>query len=164
VDINFLGVVYGTRAAYRHMIRQRSGQIVNIASMYGLFPGILALPYIATKYAVVGMSLSLRAEAKAWGVGVTAVCPGFIRTDLLHSGQYGEGYTAQRLEGTIPFRFIGADSAAREILRGARKNRAIVVFPFYARISWWIYRLSPWLMVFINGLALRLQEARQRGG
>lgn len=164
VEINFLGVVYGTRAAYRHMIRRRSGRIVNIASMYGLFPGIRALPYIATKHAVVGLSLSLRAEAKAWGVGVTAVCPGFIRTGLLHAGQYGQGYSAERMEGIIPFPFLDAETAAQAILRGVRSNKALVVFPLYARISWWLYRLSPGLLVLLNGLALRLQEARPRRG
>ena len=158
-DINFLGVVYGTHAAYRHMIGQKSGHIVNIASMYGLFPGILAVPYIATKHAVVGLSLSLHAEAKRQGVSVTAVCPGFVRTDLMRSGQYAQGFTAQGMERIIPFGFIDTETAAAKILQGVRRKRAIVIFPLYARISWWIYRLSPGLMIFINGLATRMHRA-----
>ncbi len=164
VDVNFLGVVHGTHAAYQHMLRQRSGHIVNVASMYGLFPGILVAPYVATKHAVVGMSLALRSEARRQGVRVTAVCPGFIRTGLLHSGQYSRGFTAKGLEQSIPFGFTDVDAAAATILRGLRRNRALVVFPLYARITWWIYRLSPWLMIFINRLAtpFYLKKAHDR--
>jgi NAD(P)-dependent dehydrogenase (short-subunit alcohol dehydrogenase family) len=153
VDVNFLGVVHGTHAAYRHMLRQGSGHIVNVASMYGLFPGILVAPYVATKHAVVGMSLALRSEARRQGVRVTAVCPGFIRTGLLRSGHYSGGFNGQGIEQRIPFPFADAESAAARILRELRRNRAIVVFPLYARITWWIYRLSPQLMIFINRLA-----------
>lgn len=162
VDINFLGVAYGTCAAYRHMVRQQCGHIVNIASMYGLFPGLLATPYVATKHAVVGMSLSLRPEAQTHGVVVTAVCPGFIDSALLRSGRYTDGLTAGRVAETIPFRFIDADIAATKILRGARNNRALVVFPLYARIAWWIYRLSPRLMLFINRVVARSHSARSQ--
>lgn len=162
VDINFLGVVYGTCAAYRHMVRQQCGHIVNIASMYGLFPGLFATPYVATKHAVVGMSLSLRPEAQTHGVVVTAVCPGFIDSELLRSGRYTEGLTAGRVAETVPFRFIDADIAATKILRGARNNRALVVFPPYARIMWWIYRLSPRLMLFINRVVARSHSPRSQ--
>jgi len=68
------------------MIQQGSGHIVNTASLAGLLPSPGLTPYAMTKYAVVGLSLSLRAEAAAYGVKVTAVCPGFVDTPILDKG------------------------------------------------------------------------------
>jgi len=80
IDVNLRGVVHGVHAAYTVMIAQRSGHIVNTASLAGLLPAPGLTPYAMTKHAVVGLSLSLRAEAAAYGVRVTAVCPGFVDT------------------------------------------------------------------------------------
>src|SRR5450759_5369328 len=85
VDVNLLGVVSGTVAAHRVMVARGSGHIVNTASVLGLTPAPLATPYAMTKHAVVGLSLSLRAEAAARGVRVSVVCPGVIETPLLDS-------------------------------------------------------------------------------
>jgi NAD(P)-dependent dehydrogenase (short-subunit alcohol dehydrogenase family) len=78
IDVNLMGVVHGTHAAYRVMTRQGHGHIVNIASLAGLIPLPTNVPYATSKHAVVGLSLSLRAEGAALGVRVSAVCPGFI--------------------------------------------------------------------------------------
>src|SRR6516225_4102198 len=85
IDVNLRGVVHGVHAAYPVMIAQRSGHIVNTASLAGLVPAPLLTPYAMTKHAVVGLSLSLRAEAAAHGVRVTAVCPGVVDTPILDS-------------------------------------------------------------------------------
>src|SRR5664280_966193 len=58
VDVNLLGVVSGTVAAYRVMVARGSGHIVNTASVLGLMPGPLLTPYAMTKHAVVGLSLT----------------------------------------------------------------------------------------------------------
>jgi NAD(P)-dependent dehydrogenase (short-subunit alcohol dehydrogenase family) len=79
VDVNLWGVVHGIRAAYPRMVRQGSGHIVNTASLAGLSPAPFEISYTATKYAVVGLSRALRAEAAAHGVKVSVVCPGFIQ-------------------------------------------------------------------------------------
>ena len=55
VDINLKGVIYGTSAAYKHMLKQKSGHIVNTASLAGLVPSPLLSPYSATKFGVVGL-------------------------------------------------------------------------------------------------------------
>src|SRR6185312_3626412 len=62
-DVNLRGVVHGIQAVYPIMIRQRSGHIVNTASVAGLIPAPGATAYAMTKHAVVGLSLSLRGEA-----------------------------------------------------------------------------------------------------
>jgi short-subunit dehydrogenase len=76
------GVLYGTTIAYPIMVRQGSGHIVNTASSTGLLPLPLDAPYCTSKYAIVGLSLSLRLEGADLGVKVSAVCPGYVRTNL----------------------------------------------------------------------------------
>src|SRR3954447_8385185 len=85
IDINLRGVVHGIQAAYPVMAKQRSGHIVNTASMAGLTAPAFMAPYVAVKHAVVGLSMSLREEAKAHDVNVTVVCPFWIDTPILDS-------------------------------------------------------------------------------
>jgi NAD(P)-dependent dehydrogenase (short-subunit alcohol dehydrogenase family) len=80
---NFYGVLYMLRAALPVMRRQRSGHIINVSSMAGVIGYGTASAYAATKFAVEGLSLSVAQEVKPFGIKVTVVEPGFIRTDLL---------------------------------------------------------------------------------
>ena len=89
IDVNIRGVVHGVHAAYPLMVRQGSGHIVNTASMGGLMAAGLLTSYVMTKHAVVGLSLALRSEAAAHGVGVTAVCPSAVDTPILDKGAVG---------------------------------------------------------------------------
>lgn len=72
--------MHGVHAAYPIMLAQGSGHIVNTASLAGLVPMPIGIPYTATKHAVVGLSLGLRAEAAGRGVRVSVVCPSFVDT------------------------------------------------------------------------------------
>src|SRR5690349_19980120 len=78
LKVNLLGVVHGCHFFAPAMAARRSGHIVNISSMFGYFaaPGVAA--YVASKHAVLGLSMSMRAELSAHGVGVSAICPGMI--------------------------------------------------------------------------------------
>ena len=69
IDVNIRGVVHGVAAAYPLMVRQGHGHIVNTASMAGLAAAGQLTSYVMTKHAVVGLSLALRSEAAAHGVG-----------------------------------------------------------------------------------------------
>jgi NAD(P)-dependent dehydrogenase (short-subunit alcohol dehydrogenase family) len=80
---NFYGVLYVLRAALPFLRRQRSGSIINVSSMGGVIGYGTASAYAATKFAVEGLSLSVAQEVKPFGIQVTVVEPGFIRTDLL---------------------------------------------------------------------------------
>ena len=82
LDVNLLGVVYGTMAAYTVMVRQGSGHIVNVASLTGLMPTPVMTPYSTSKWAVVGFSTSLRVEAASLGVKVGVACPSLVRTNF----------------------------------------------------------------------------------
>lgn len=165
LDVNLRGVVHGVRAAYPVMIEQGFGHIVNTASLAGLTPFPLGVPYAMTKHAVVGLSVSLRIEARAHGVKVSAVCPGVIDTPILDGegppdlprtrvagrgreimlhGNRGPAYAPARL--------------AEDVLRGVERNQAIIVAPARARTAWLANRLVPRLVE--RELARELEWAR----
>ncbi len=158
VDVNLLGVVYVMYTAYKQMISQRSGHIVNIASMYGLMPGPLCAPYVATKHALSGLTQSVASEAKNLGIKMTLVCPGYIDTNLFKSGAYGKSVNAEQIKTRIPLKFIDVPTAVTNILRGVENGQLIVAFPRYVHLFWWIYRLSPQLSLLINNLIMRNQR------
>lgn len=83
VAVNPNGVINGGSAAYPVMQRQRSGDILNTASLAGLIPAPAMLPYTTTRHAIVGLSTALRAQAASQGVSVSVLCPGFVDTPLL---------------------------------------------------------------------------------
>jgi short-subunit dehydrogenase len=145
------------------MVRQGSGHIVNIASLAGLTGMALSVPYATSKFAVVGLSLTLRAEGADLGVKVSAVCPAFIHTRIFDSGTYA-GTDRQGILSVTPFKFMDAGDAARAVLRGVERNRAVVVFPFYARLLWWLTRLHPAIAVAINRKTARDFRRRQARG
>jgi NAD(P)-dependent dehydrogenase (short-subunit alcohol dehydrogenase family) len=148
IDVNLLGVINGIQAAYQIMLKQGFGHIVNTASMAGLMPGPGNVVYTATKHAVVGLSLSLRAEAAQTGMRVSVICPGVIRTPILEGGgRYGKMLIDvppeemrrlwERLRPMPPHIF------AHKVLNAVAKNKAIIIVPAWWKLFWWINRVSP---------------------
>lgn len=159
IDVNVRGVVHGVHAAYPRMIAQGSGHLVNTASMGGLMAAGLMTSYVATKHAVVGLSLALRTEAAVHGVGVTVVCPAAVDTPILDKGEIGRFRGRDfYLEGQGVRHPVSPDALARRILAAVEADEAIVVEPRQARIAWRMGRLSPTL---VNRLATRF-IAKQR--
>src|SRR6516225_9912405 len=93
LDVNLIGVVNGVRAFLPHMrAHGEGGHIVNTASMAGMVNSREAggqgfAPYPAAKYAVVGVSEGLAMEVKPLGIGVSILCPGLVRTNILESAR-----------------------------------------------------------------------------
>lgn len=148
IDVNLFGVLYSAIAAYRVMAKQGSGQIVNISSLAGLIPLPKEIPYCTSKWAVAGFSNSLRVEGADLGVKVNLVCPGLMRTPI-HQSTALVNVEKARLAEPMPQKyFVAPAEAAKIILRGVEQNRAIIIFPFYARFIWWMYRLNPAFFYF----------------
>jgi NAD(P)-dependent dehydrogenase (short-subunit alcohol dehydrogenase family) len=88
VDVNLMGVLYGIRSFLPHIrAHGEGGHIVNTASMAGVISGMGLSPYTATKYAVVAMSEGLRPQLQPLGIGVSVLCPHFVRTKIGESGR-----------------------------------------------------------------------------
>ncbi len=170
IDVNLRGVVHGVAAAYPIMIRQGRGHIVNTASLAGLVLGPMLTPYAMTKHAVVGLSVSLRAEAAAHGVRVSVVCPGVIDTPILDKGNPADlPPVASVPDGRrMLSRSMGKPyppaSLADDVLAGVARNRAFIVTPRHARAAWAVYRLAPALLVRSGSAFLRrtLPDAGRR--
>ena len=131
MDVDFWGVVNGTKAFLPHLIASGDGHIINVSSLFGLMsmPGQAA--YNSAKFAVRGFTESLRQEMALNGhpVKVTAVHPGGIKTAIVRNATAAEGVDAdaqakffdKRLASTTPQR------AAEIILEAVRKNKARVL-------------------------------------
>jgi NAD(P)-dependent dehydrogenase (short-subunit alcohol dehydrogenase family) len=162
IDINLWGVIYGTTAAYAAMLRRGSGHIVNTASAAGLVgePGLT--PYSVTKSAVVALSTATRAEAEAFGVRVSVVCPGFVDT-AIYENSIGMEIDKEEFIKKLPVKLVSSPDAARAILRGVERNEAIIVFPFYARLAWWLGRINPGILARFHRRTLaKLRAVRAR--
>ena len=144
IDVNIRGVVHGVAAAYPVMVEQSGGHIVNTASMGGLMAAGLITSYVMSKHAVVGLSLALRTEAAAHGVGVTALCPAAVETPMLDKGELGRFRGRDYyLKGQGIRHPLDADVFARQSLAAVAANRPLLVTPFAARAAWRLGRLSP---------------------
>jgi NAD(P)-dependent dehydrogenase (short-subunit alcohol dehydrogenase family) len=146
IDINLMGVVYGALTAYSIMAEQGSGHIVNTASIAGLTPVATEVAYATTKHAVVGLSHSLRVEGAALGVKVSAICPGVIDTPFFKTAPVLNADKKAFMESLKFLTMKDVDKAAKIILRGVARNKALIVFPFYTRMAWNLYRISPTVM------------------
>ena len=163
LEVNLFGVLYGTVMAYPIMVRQGSGHIVNVASSAGLYPAPTEVAYCTSKYGIVGLSLSLRVEGADLGVKVSVVCPGYVRTNIFqtatvinvppeHRGAMNPRKMTDASDAKAapivlnPRKMMDASKAARTILGGISRNQAIIAFPAGVRLTWRLYRLSPWLM------------------
>jgi NAD(P)-dependent dehydrogenase (short-subunit alcohol dehydrogenase family) len=135
VGVNQWGVVHGTQAAYRAMLGQAPGptgsrgHIVNVASSAGVMPVPKSVAYAMTKHAVVGLSVSLRAEAADRGVRVSAAVPGLIETGIAAAAVNLPGHDYAESMSRVPIGAISAGSAARSLLDGVERNRRLIVFP-----------------------------------
>ena len=157
--VDLIGVVHGVYAVYPRMVRRGSGQIVNIASVAGLAPYPLALPYTTAKHAVVGLSLALRAEAARHGIRVNVACPGAIATPIWERSDI-RGRLAAGRERMAALPKLSADACARAIIRGMAADRAVIPVTAEAQIAW---RLARWAPSAAGWLARRLANyARAR--
>lgn len=166
IDVNIRGVVHGVAAAYPHMVRQGvggttwGGQIVNTASMGGIMAAGLITSYVMTKHAVVGLSLALRTEAAAKGVGVTVLCPAAVETPILEKGHLGRFHGRDYyLKGQGVRRPLDPDVLAAQALAAVAADRPLLVTPRPARIAWRVGRLAP---AFANRAATRFVAKQRR--
>ncbi len=117
IAVNYTGLIRAIGAVLPGMLRQRSGEIVGVGSLsaYGALPHAAA--YGSTKAALNYFLQSLRMDARRYGIGVTAVNPGFVWTAMTETSRF-------------PKRFmLSADEAARRIVAGMRAGHAEIHFP-----------------------------------
>jgi NADP-dependent 3-hydroxy acid dehydrogenase YdfG len=131
MDVDFWGVVYGTKVFLPHLIESGDGHIINVSSVFGLFavPGQAA--YNAAKFAVRGFTEALRQEMELseHPVKVTTVHPGGIKTNIARNMMAVDTVDKDQLTKTFDKKLANTtpEKAARIILEGVRKNKARVL-------------------------------------
>jgi NADP-dependent 3-hydroxy acid dehydrogenase YdfG len=138
MDIDFWGVVNGTKAFLPHLIASGDGHVINVSSVFGLFsvPGQAA--YNSAKFAVRGFTEALHQEMVLAGhpVGVTTVHPGGIKTAIARNATAAEGLDRDELAKTFDKRLArtSPQRAAQVILNAVRKKKARVLVGIDAKV------------------------------
>lgn len=124
-----------------------SGRIINIASIGGKIAVPHLAPYCASKFALVGLSSALHAELVKENIFVTTVCPGLMRTgshiNAYFKGQNEKEYALFSISNALPVSSISAESAARQIVRAARRGDAELIISPQAKIAAKMNALFP---------------------
>jgi NAD(P)-dependent dehydrogenase (short-subunit alcohol dehydrogenase family) len=142
VDVNFFGSVNCTNAALPSLLERR-GQIVVVSSIAGVAPLVGRAGYSASKHALHGFFDSLRAEHRGDGLRVLLVCPTFVDTDIGDHALGADGGPAAPDARTGVKHAVPPAEVAHEIVRGAARDRRLLLVGRQARRSFWVARLSP---------------------
>jgi 2-hydroxycyclohexanecarboxyl-CoA dehydrogenase len=155
-SINLDGVVHGCAAFGPAMLEAGRGHVVNVSSGLGYTPTATEPGYVTTKAGVLALSQCLRADWRASGVGVSAVCPGVINTPIIdHTRFVGETDPKVRERTERVFRRgHKPEQVARAIVRAIERDRAVVPVGVEAWAGWWLHRFAP----------VGVQQAVARGG
>jgi NAD(P)-dependent dehydrogenase (short-subunit alcohol dehydrogenase family) len=106
--VNLLGVVHGCHFFVPPMAARGRGHVVNVSSVLGLYAAPGLTPYVASKYAVLGLTLAMRHELADRGVRATAICPGMIATGIVDTATFSSFGDAARAKAAGIFRERGA--------------------------------------------------------
>ena len=169
ININFWGVVHGTRAFLPHLSRQRAAHIVNLSSIFGIIapPGQTA--YCAAKFAVRGFSESLRHELALASspVKLSVVHPGGVSTNIVRNSRSGTGVTdnarrAQTIERFDAMTKTTPAAAALRIVEGIEKNQPRILIGNDARFMDLLQRFRP--ATYWAVLAKRIEKMAAQAG
>lgn len=149
--VNLLAPMQLTHELLSCLFVPDEAHVLNMCSIAGLVGVARLAAYNTTKFALVGFSESMRAEYGPRGLGVTALCPGLVRTGIFESAMIGGDKKAPRLPKWIT---ASPEAVARRAVRAIRKNQGLVVVTVTARLLWWVKRLAP-------GLIDRIQQYRR---
>jgi NAD(P)-dependent dehydrogenase (short-subunit alcohol dehydrogenase family) len=166
LDHNLWTVIFAIHAFVPRMIAQGGGgHIVNTASMAGLVGLPFVAPYCASKFAVVGLSEALAAELAVHGIGVTAVCPGAVRTNLMETARLRlPGDWTSKVEQLLGRRGTDPEALASDILDAVRSKRVLQVSAGDMAPLWVVKRTSLSLYHHLTRLITRLALKGSGGG
>ena len=160
MDVDFWGVVNGTKAFLPHLIASGDGHVINISSVFGIFAVPTQSAYNAAKFAVRGFTEALRQEMLTTKrpVKVTCVHPGGIKTNIARNADQTEDHDHDALSKEFDkLAHMDPEKAARIILRGVERGRARVL------VGWDAHALDAFVRVAgpaYQGLSARFSKSR----
>jgi short-subunit dehydrogenase len=157
--VNLLSHIQFTHELLPSLLARPEAHVLNVCSVLGLVGMPKVTAYCASKFGMVGFSEALRNELGRQGLGVTALCPGFVRTNLFTNAPLEANVEEHKLPPeaitTTPERV--ANAAVTAIYR----NRRLVVMEPFARLIYATKRFAPWLLDGIFHLGRRKRVARK---
>lgn len=163
MNVNFWGVVHGTKSFLPLLRRSGDAHIVNVSSLFGLMSMPLQSTYNATKFAVRGFTEALKMELAGSGINVSSVHPGGVRTAIAKNARIGADVpfvTRDKLVNNFDRKAITtSEQAAAIIIRGIEKNRRRILVGRDAR---WLDRIVRWLPARYERLLGLERDIRRR--
>jgi NAD(P)-dependent dehydrogenase (short-subunit alcohol dehydrogenase family) len=154
--LHFWAPLYTSWAVLPSMRERGGGRIVNISSIGGKIPIPHLVPYVASKFALTGLSEAMRTELTKDNIFVTTVCPGLLRTGSPRNvgvkGRYQQEYAWFILGDSLPGASMDARRAARQVLSAALHGDAEVVLSLPAKMAVRLYGIAPELVTGLMGL------------
>ena len=145
IDINLKGVALGCRTFTPMMKQQQSGYFINVASLAGLMKAPSMGSYNVTKAAVVALSETLHFELKPYGIGTTALCPGFFRTNLDKGMKTSDPQMYKFVDKVFEASALDADDIADAAFIAMEKGQMICNPHPAGRRAYFVKRFMPWL-------------------
>jgi len=165
--VHFWAALHMIHAVLPQFRRRKQGRIVNIASIGGEVGVPHLAPYCASKYALVGLSDSLRGELAADGIKVTTICPSLMRTGSYprgsFKGQAQKEYAWFGTADTIPGLSMNARRAARQIVEACRTGKARVTLGMPGKLAVLLNTIAPGLISTGQAIANRLMPRPGHG-
>lgn len=159
LGINLRGVIHGCHFFVPPMVRRKSGHVINMSSIHGLTPIPNASLYVTSKAAVLGFSQSLRAELEPHKIGVTAICPGLVATQMAADGRHVDSLRAYKAASVEKFKKgLAPEVVAAAILAAVRENPPLRTVGRNAWVMYQLHRLAPRPM---QRLTAKLRQRRR---
>lgn len=143
LDINLFGHIQCATQAYKQMITQKMGHIVNVTSISGILDYTpLSSPYSVSKHGAVAFSKALELEAKDFNIKVTTICPGSVKTSIGENMVHINANDNAK-KNAIDFinKGISSNEAAKIILKGVAKGKNMLIFPASFKSYYWLTRI-----------------------
>lgn len=160
LDINLRSKLQLTRALLPSMVARPEAHVLNVCSVLGLSGMPRVAAYCTTKFAMIGFSESLRAEYGRVGLGVTALCPGFVSTGLFAAArpEFDGGDT----KSPPAFMCVTPERVARRAVKAVRRNHARVVIDPVGRPIHGLKRLAPGMFDFLLSIGRSKRMAKKQ--
>ena len=146
VETNLLSAVRGCRTFVPLLKAQRSGHVVNVASLAGLLTPPTMSSYNVSKAGVVALSDTLRSELAPFGVRTTLVCPGFVRTNLASSARSSDPALGDLTAKLVTRSELSPEDVAAKVVSAVDRGRYLVLTEPVGRLAWLAKRYAPALV------------------
>ena len=164
LSVNLWGVIHGCNLFVPPMVDRGRGHVVNISSLLGYFGQPGAIGYVTSKFAVFGLSESMRNELAPLGVGVSTICPGLVRTNIIQDTRFGTVDDPEGIRSSVDALYVkrnyGPEKVAAAVVKAIRRNKSVVpVTPE----SWALYGLKR-ILPGLTGPVGRWMKRQSGGG